>query len=148
MTTTPLRKVAFLDTNVLHFVGLYLRRARDQGLFPLVGDDVAAAKRHLSDTIENDALKSSLNKGLRVVAHLQSKNIRIEYSAVSELELMEGRARGKALEKARARLTLPTGEDRLEGHSRYNPRRAALGPPPTPGSHRRDGSRGRPRTIR
>ena len=78
MTTTPLRKAAFLDTNVLHFVDLYLRRAKDHCLFPF-GGDVAAAKKHLSATIENKRLKSSLNKGLNVVAHLQSTNIRIEY---------------------------------------------------------------------
>lgn len=101
MTTTPLRKVAFLDTNVLHFVDLYLRRAKNHDLFPF-GGDAATAMKHVDDTIEYKSLKSSLNKGLNVIKHLRHENCRAEYSSASELELIAGRARGKAIEKAAA----------------------------------------------
>ena len=101
MTTTPLRKVAFLDTNVLHFMDLYLRHAKEGGLFPF-GGDPAAAEKHLNATIKYKSLKSSLNKGLNVIEHLRRENCRAEYSSASELELMAGRARGKAIEKAAA----------------------------------------------
>ena len=100
MTATSLRKVVFLDTNVLHFVGLYLSRAKDRGLFPFGGDE-AAAEKHLSGMPEADPAKS-LGKGLRVVMSLRRDNPRVEYSTVSELELMAGKARGKAIEKAAA----------------------------------------------
>ncbi len=99
MTKPRLRKVAFLDTNVLHFVDLYLRQAKGQGLFPF-GGDVLSARKHLDDTIEYKSLKSSLNKGLDVIEYLRRTNCRAEYSPASELELMAGRARGKAIEKA------------------------------------------------
>ena len=97
---TSLRKVVFLDTNVLHFVGLYLSRARERKLFPSGGDE-AAAEEHLSSMAEAD-LATSLGKGLRVVASLRRDNPRVEYSTASELELMAGKAHGKAIEKAAA----------------------------------------------
>ena len=53
MMATSLRKVVFLDTNVLHFVGLYLSRAKDQRLFPFGGDD-AGAEEYLNGMTEAD----------------------------------------------------------------------------------------------
>ena len=94
------RKVAFLDTNVLHFVDLYLRRAGEHELFPLGGDE-AAAYSHLDESTEDD-LRKSLTNGLNTVAYLLRDNARIEYSVIAELELMAGRARAKALERAAA----------------------------------------------
>ncbi len=98
MTGTSLRKVVFLDTNVLHFVSLYLSRAKQGGLFPFGGDE-AAAEKYLSSMTEADLAKS-LGKGLRVVMSLRRDNARVEYSTASELELLAGRAKGKAIEKA------------------------------------------------
>lgn len=100
MTETSLRKVVFLDTNVLHFVGLYLSLAKEHGLFPFVGDE-AAAEKYLSSMTATDLAKS-LGKGLRVVMSLRRDNPRVEYSTASELELLAGRAKGKAIEKAAA----------------------------------------------
>ncbi len=100
MTATSLRKVVFLDTNVLHFVGLYLTRAKVRRLFPFGGDE-ATAKKHLSGMPEADLAKS-LGKGLWVVTWLRRDNPHVEYSTASELELLVGRARGRAIEKAAA----------------------------------------------
>jgi hypothetical protein len=100
MMATSLRKVVFLDTNVLHFVGLYLSRAKERGLFPFGGDE-AVAEKYLSSMAEADLAKS-LSKGLRVVMSLRRDNPRVEYSTVSELELIAGKARGEAIEKAAA----------------------------------------------
>ena len=99
MTATSLRNVVFLDTNVLHFVGLYLSRAKGRGLFPFGGDE-AAAEEYLGDSQAD--LAKSLGKGLRIVMSLRRDNPRVEYSTASELELLAGRARGKAIEKAAA----------------------------------------------
>ena len=103
MTATSLRKVVFLDTNVLHFVGQYLSRAKERRLFPFggTGGTAAAAEDHLSGMTERD-LARSLGKGLRVVVSLRRDSPRVEYSTASELELLAGRARGRAIEKAAA----------------------------------------------
>ena len=90
----------FLDTNVLHYAGLYLARAKDRGLFPFGGDN-DAAEEYLSSMTEADLAKS-LGKGLRVVMSLRRDNPHVEYSTASELELLAGRATGKAIEKAAA----------------------------------------------
>ena len=100
MMATSLRKVVFLDTNVLHFVGLYLSRAKERGLFPFGGDETAA-EEHVKSMTGADLAKS-LGKGLRVVRSLRRDNPRVEYSTASELELLAGRAKGKAIEKAAA----------------------------------------------
>lgn len=100
MTEPFLRKVAFLDTNVLHFVGLYLHQAKDHDLFPLNGE-IAAADGYLNGMTET-RFRNSLRKGLNVVAYLLRRDLRVEYSSASELELMAGRARGKAIEIAAA----------------------------------------------
>lgn len=99
MTRKSLRKVAFLDTNVLHFLDLYLRCAKDHGLFPFA-DDLILAEKHLNASAEYNALRTRLQQGLRTVVFFQRKSIRVEYSAFSELELMAGRAQGKAIVKA------------------------------------------------
>lgn len=94
------RKVAFLDTNVLHFVDLYLRRARKHKLFPFGGGE-AEAYSHLDDIAEGE-LQKSFTRGLNAVAYLLRDDVRVEYSVIAELELMAGRARAKALERAAA----------------------------------------------
>ncbi len=100
MTEITPRKVAFLDTNVLHFIGLYLHQARKHSLFPLDGE-IAAAETHVSNMAEERSRKS-LKKGLTVIDYLLREDFRVEYSPASELELMVGRARGKAIESAAA----------------------------------------------
>lgn len=98
MTMKPLRKMAFLDTNVLHFANLYLRRAKGHDLFPF-GGDLAAASNELN-TVTDKAARESLTKGLRTVHYLQREDAQVKYSEASELELMAGRARGKAIKAA------------------------------------------------
>lgn len=98
--TGSFRKVAFLDTNVLHFIDLYLRQAREHDLFPVAGEE-EAAHQHL-DRLRKDKLRKSLTDGLNAVAYLLREEARVEYSSIAELELMAGRARGRAVEKAAA----------------------------------------------
>ena len=94
-------EVAFLDTNALHFVYLYLEHARDRNLYPFSRDEDALAKatERLND-MEEVNLKNSLRRGLVAVGHLSKPDVRVEYSSVSELELIAGRARGRAVERA------------------------------------------------
>ena len=98
MGDTAARGVAFLDTNVLHFMSLYLGRAKTRRLYPLEGD-IAAANVYL-DTVTDKKLRESLTKGLDAVVYLSNGDFRVEYQLLSEFELMGGRARGRAIEKA------------------------------------------------
>ena len=99
------RNVAFLDTNALHFVGLYLNHAKLAGLYPFVDgkmDDenaVAEAKKRLAD-MEGTSHKESLGHGLNVLSWISKTDARVEYSPITDLELMVGRLKGKALEAA------------------------------------------------
>ena len=94
------RKVAFLDTNALHFVDLYLREAGERKLFPFGGGE-AEAYSHLDGSTEGKP-REALTKGLNAVAYLLRGGVRVEYSVIAELEMMAGRARGRALERAAA----------------------------------------------
>jgi len=94
-------EVAFLDTNALHFTCLYLEHAKVRNLYPFSPDEDSLAKtmEDLNDASEA-SLKNSLKRGLVMVHRLSKPDIRVEYSSMSELELIAGRARGRAIEKA------------------------------------------------
>ena len=94
-------EVAFLDTNALHFIHLYLEHARDQRLYPFSSNEnpVAEANERLG-LVEERNLRLSLERGLEAIESLSTAEIRVEYSSVSELELIAGRARGRAVERA------------------------------------------------
>ena len=109
MSSASLQRVAFLDTNVLHYISLYLTRAEDRGLFPL-GGALESARRHLR-SVQEGKLREHLGKGLNLIDHLLVEGCKVEYSPASEIELLVGRARGRAIEKA-AREGIP---DRIWG---------------------------------
>ena len=103
--STEYRKVAFLDTNALHFVDLYRNHAKRAGLYPFVDDTmdddnaVAEAKKRLAN-MGGTSLKESLGHGLNVLSWISKTDARVEYSPITDLELMVGRLKGKALEAA------------------------------------------------
>ena len=93
--------VAFLDTNALHFIHLYLTLSEEQSLYPFAPEEaaIAEAEEHLGRE-HGGELRKRLKQGLDIVASLARPDVRVEYSPVSELELMAGRARGRAVENA------------------------------------------------
>ena len=95
------RRVVFLDTNTLHHMHLYLTHASNESLYPFCPSDGTAdeAKARLR-TLTPKKLRESLGKGLEVIAELSASDFQVEYSPVSELELIAGRARGRAIETA------------------------------------------------
>lgn len=97
------RKVAFLDTNALHYMRNYLDYCRKKKLSSDLSDDVdrSAMEAHL-DAMTDKALRSSIRNGLKIIAWLVSKDLQVEYSPISELELISGLARGRALLSAAA----------------------------------------------
>ena len=100
MTDLTIRKTVFLDANVLHYVDLYLGEARSRDLFPYGEGSNDEAWKHVNDFREKN-LKKGLTKGLKLVEKLLStENYSVEYSPVCEIELIVGRARGKAIRNA------------------------------------------------
>ena len=91
-----LQKVAFLDTNTLHYIGIYLEYARDRNLYPQGAKEEAI--QSVNEQAEAD-LRRRLRQGLETVAFLsdQDVDIQVQYSPVSELELLTGRTKGKAI---------------------------------------------------
>ena len=101
MTEEDRTVVVFLDTNALHFIHLYLMWAKERGLDPAStqGDGVAEAKKQPAKHRGN-LEEEGLEQGRKIVESLARPDVRVEYSPASELELMAGRARGRAIEKA------------------------------------------------
>ena len=89
-----LQKVAFLDTNTLHYIGIYLEYAKENDLYPW--DLKEAAKKNVNDLADVD-LKRSLKRGIETIDFLSKQDVQVQYAPVSELELLTGRAKGKAI---------------------------------------------------
>ena len=97
---TSYRRVGVLDTNVLHYVGLYLRYAKENGLFPWHLGDAAddpdpegteRARQHLEGLDPAHSAKESLQRGFHVVRIASARDLALEYGPISELELLVGR---------------------------------------------------------
>ena len=90
--------MAFLDTNALHFMRIYLDFAAQEDLFPFNDKEVAESTTAL-DRVPDEILRSGLRRGMntinRIVEDEQLKYV--YYAAVSELELLIGLVRGKAI---------------------------------------------------
>ena len=94
--------VVFLDTNALHYVHLYLMDAEERSLYPFApGEDAfVEAKKHVAN-VQDRSLRRGLRPGLDIVSSLSGSDmdVRVEYSPISELELIVGRTRGKTVLK-------------------------------------------------
>ena len=97
--------VGFLDTNVFHYVSLYLHFAMKYRLFPFGPEaqestgSLAEARKRIKQQEERQFVQS-LQKGFGVVYRVWEQDIQVRYAPVSELELIAGRLRGRAIEKA------------------------------------------------
>ena len=89
-----LQKVAFLDTNTLHYIGIYLEYAKENDLYPWGLKETA--KKNMNDLSDVD-LKKSLKRGIETIDFLSIQDVQVQYAPVSELELLTGRAKGKAI---------------------------------------------------
>lgn len=97
------RNVAFLDTNTLHFIGIYLEYAKRQKLFPWGTQNSATGKREaraVLDNLHEARLKRNLKRGLETVDFLATQDVEVQYSPISELELLTARTKGKAIVSA------------------------------------------------
>ena len=89
-------KVVFLDTNTLHYIGIYLEYAQEKSLYPYSQDIKEKAIANINEQAKAD-VKPSLKRGLEAVDYFRSSGVQVQYSPISELELLTGKARGRAL---------------------------------------------------
>lgn len=98
-----IQKLAFLDTNTLHYIGIYLEYAKENDLFLMGAKEAVkekeAAAGHVNNLAEAD-LKKSLKRGLETVYFLSTNDVQVQYTPISELELLTGRTKGKAIVSA------------------------------------------------
>ena len=76
--SSNIQEIAFWDTNTLHYVDIYLQHANEK-------------------SFDDRNLKQAYKNGRAALAFCRKEDLHISYSPVSELELIVGRARGKAL---------------------------------------------------
>ena len=93
------KKVAFLDTNTLHYIGLYLEYANEKTLYPM-GEKLTEIEKNAAknevDKLMGTNQKRNLKQGLETVYLLLTQDVEVQYSPVSEIELLAGKTRGKA----------------------------------------------------
>ena len=90
------RKVVFLDTMTLHYIRHCLEYAKEEGLqFPKDEQAISELKSHFSNISEKH-LREALQTGLETIVLLSRNDVQIEYSPISELEILNGIAEGKA----------------------------------------------------
>ena len=97
------QRLAFLDTNTLHYVGIYLEYAKTNNLFPMGAKESAKEKEVAAKNVNNFAevdLRKSLKRGLETVDFLATQDVHVQYAPISELELLTARTKGQAIMSA------------------------------------------------
>ena len=89
------RTVAYLDTNTLQSIQLYLQIVAQNGLPPLADEhDLAACVKNLSD----EEYRKACCRGFHTLKYFQKHQWLGRYSPFSEIELLCGRIKWKAFE--------------------------------------------------
>ena len=95
------RTTVSLDTNILHYMGLVLDYAEEQNLsWDTSTQDLPGRIGSLLSRVEaraNGATTQSLRQGGQTLKWLIDQDVEVQYSMLSELELLTGRVRGKAV---------------------------------------------------
>ena len=86
---------AFLDTNALHFLGIWIAYKREDGLIHCHQVDDRRLKKLLAT--KDQEMKKAIEKGLAIEQFCFKNDLRIQYSPISELELQIGLARGRVM---------------------------------------------------
>ena len=127
---------AYLDTNTLHFLGIFLEHAKAIGIYPFDSTGAPDPKERAKDsigTLTDHGLRRGLRKGLETVWLVLHNDLEVRYAQVTDLELLSGRARGKALlsfaregvpERFWGKLTEKEIRERVDRHSMFHTRTA------------------------
>ena len=90
------RRVVVLDTMTLHFARLCFDYADEHGLDIVAEEKALAHARCRLAVVEDVELRKSLKIGLETIALLAQHDVQVEYTDISELELLTGIAEGEA----------------------------------------------------
>ena len=91
------RVVVFVDTNVLHYLSLFIGFACDNR-FGVDDMDAGTKLPTRMRQVDDPGYRSSLRKGHKFVSFVLREDAQIEYSHFSMVELLCGRIRGAAIE--------------------------------------------------
>ena len=93
---------AVLDTNVLHYVRLYLKYARAGGRYPYDGVGWDETRSKIKDDEDEAPLIDCLKKGGQCLFFLKERGVYVLRCPAAELELIRLHTRGRAMGAARA----------------------------------------------
>lgn len=130
--------VLFLDTNVLHYVHLYLDLARNHNVWPFCGDP-ADGRNAVTEVQGTKNYRDCVAKGCKLLRYLYTRHeanvdTTVMYSPITQLECVSGYLRAKAIVNA-AKLSVPDrwwgrfGQKDVSEHLRpedYNDMRARV----------------------
>ena len=88
------RTVVFIDTMTLHYMRLCLEHARCRELGFPVNDQAVSILKESICSVGEKTLRDSLQRGLETIVLFATKDVQIEYAAISELELLHGISEG------------------------------------------------------
>ena len=98
------RTVVYLDTNSLHYLDLFLQFVQNSD-FTI--DDIGSRELATQlEQVEEVGYRKSIQKGCRIISFVLQEDAQVEFSQVSNIELLCGRVRGAAIENA-ARQGIP-----------------------------------------
>jgi hypothetical protein len=94
----PYTKVAFMDTNALHYVRLCLGHAKQHDLHPF-GKSPNGWQELTTDfdTITPQRRRENMQTGVKMLQFVEAQGAQIEFSPMSEIEMVGGLIRAKAL---------------------------------------------------
>ena len=92
------RTVVYLDTNSLHYLDLFMRFLRTNGLtVDNIGSEALSGQL---EQVEEAGYRRGLRHGCRIVSFVLEKDAQVEFSQVSKIELLCGRVRGAVIANA------------------------------------------------
>lgn len=95
--------VVVLDTNVLHFVRLYLTYAEGRRRYPHPGVQWSATEAYIRRTVEEEKIRKTLIWGGKVLHFMHSNGVELVRSSAVEAELFRLEASSRALRNAMVR---------------------------------------------
>ena len=92
------RTVAYLDTNSLHYLDLFMGYVQESGFS--VDDIGSEVLTRQLEQVGEIGYRRSLQNGCRIISFVLQEDAQVEFSQVSKIELLCGRVRGAVIANA------------------------------------------------
>ena len=90
------RSVVYLDTNSLHYLDLFVRYVQHSGF--IVNNIGSEAFEKQLEQVDEVGYRRSLQRGRRIISFVLREDAQVEFSHISNIELLCGRVRGAVIE--------------------------------------------------